>query len=350
MKTVAALSILLALAVSGLSACSNDGVPDEDVAKGVHAETYAVQLPEMKLMDRALKLHWLQEYVTGYAVSDEDDTPAAIRTIPLASSCSLARPAPGSILASVVTDHGNGTTAFYAMDAKDVDEMGKRLADLVRGNRTPALMLAKPDGFLSRIDVVVTETAKPVHLVLASRSGALWNVLTAPGAHLSAVTLISQTTETAVANIAPDVPVSALVGDMAKSCGAIPANEPMQAYPGLRMQIHKAAYPEKELAKMSAAWGSYSSFFLRTYGVSADTVSIGTEALYHVAIGPAPERSEDRVAYKGFKGATIQVTPAALTFYGRFGDYTKARRATAIKTASRLTGGNFQAAMDQAGY
>jgi len=345
MKSLTAVVLLLALA-----GCSNDGVPGEDIAKGVHPETYGVQLPEYKLMDRDLKLHWLQEYVTGYSVPSDGDAPASIRPIALASGCALPKPVAGALLAQVVTGHGNGRSSFYAMDAKDVDDMGRQLAAMVRGNRNPSIMLSKTDGRLSRIDVVVTESSKPVHLVLASRTGALWNVQAAAGARLSGVTLISETSMAAVANLPQGVPMVALTGAAAKQCGAMPAVEPVQEYPGLKMQIFKAAEPEKALSKANAAWAAYNRFFTKTFGQNMGEVSVGTNALYHAAIGPAPAKPEDRVAYRGLAGATLYVTPAALAFYGSEGAYAKARRDAAIQAASRLTGGNFQTAMDQAGY
>jgi hypothetical protein len=218
-KRTFALSCLLVV----LSGCDNDSVPSEDIAKGVHGESYGVQLPEMKLMDCDKKLHWVQEYVTGYSVPGDKDRPAEIRTARAITSCSLPKPAAGSALAQVVTDHGLGQTSFYAMRARDVDYMGPQLAAILTSNRNPSIMLRKTDGILSRIDVIISETEKPVHLVLASRGGALWNVQKAPAAKVSAVTLISETQVTAVANIDANIPVYAITGDVAKRCGAIPA-------------------------------------------------------------------------------------------------------------------------------
>jgi hypothetical protein len=345
MKFIIALPLLVAL-----YSCSNDGIPDDDIAEGVHPESYGVQLPEFKLVDRELKLHWLQEYVTGYGDPSETAAPAAIQPISLATNCSLPKPAPGSMLAHVVTDHGKGRVPFYAMDAASVDYMGKQLAAMVKMNRNPSMMLGKTDGLLYRIDVIVTETSKPVHLVLASRTGALWNIQTAPGVRLSAVTLISQTSMSAVANLDAKVPVSAMTGDIAKQCGAIPAVEPVNAYPGLKMQIHKDYGKEKKIDTVNAAWRKYNTFFTRVYGLGTRSVSVGANALYHAAVGPVPAKPEDRIAYKGLEGATIRMTPATLAFYGSERNYAAARRATAIKSASRTTGGNFEMAMEQAGY
>jgi hypothetical protein len=345
MKALLLLPFLLAL-----TACNNDGVPSGDAAKDVHPETYSVQVRGERLIDKDLKIHWLQEYLAAYAEPTENKRPAAIKTLEKTANCRPPGPRAGSVLAQVLVDHGTRSSPLYAMSSSEVDQMTKTFMSVIRSSRDPDIMLTKTDGMLTAINVIVTETSRPVHLVLAARSATLWNIQKADKAVISGVTLISGAEAAAIANIDPKVPVVALTGAAAKTCGALPAVRPVMEYPGLKMQIFKANHPEKELAKMQTAYQAYNGFFTSAFGQSSTDVSVGAQAIDHAAIGPTPATLEERVPFKGYENTTVYITPAALVTFGTQKEFAAAKRELAIATASRMTGGDYAQIMESAGY
>jgi hypothetical protein len=333
-----------------LTACSGSDIPSESPYKGQNAETYSIQLKRGRTIDSQHLLHWFAEYVSGYQEPDAGKMPTALIALKAATSCQIPRPAPGSKLVQVITWNSKITAPLYVIGEDELEKITKNAMQVVKGGHNPSLALSTPDGQLYAVDVAVTETAQPVHLVLSAQRAVVWNLVADPKAKITGITIISWNNVVALANADPDVPVTVLAGKQAEKCGATPQLMPVKEYPNIRMQLHKANDNDKKWDDKLAKYRDYNRFFKGAFGVDAAEVSIGASIMDHAAVGPVPAGIDARLPFKTLEGVEIRVTPGAFAFYGSEHDYLAAKKDAVIKTASRLSGSDFAEIMRNAGY
>jgi hypothetical protein len=346
MRKLAAAALLPFL----LAACSGSDVPTDSPYKGQSAETFSMQLKRGRTIDKQGMLHWFAEYVSGYQAPVATQAPRAVVTMKPSASCRLPRPAEGSDLVQVITWNSKVYSPLYLITAPEFRKITENVMTVVNFNRNPGLALSKAEGRTQQVDVAVTEIAKPVHLVLASQSPVLWNLIADERAKITGVTIISESDTVALANAAPDLPVAVLSGEQAEKCGAAPALMPVRDYPNIKMTLHKANDNDEKYKKKLDKYEAYNRFFKKQFGVASNDVSIGVSVMDHAVVGPVPPSLEARLPFKTLEGAEIRVSPAAFVFFGNETDYIAAKKADVIKTASKLTGGDFKAILEAAGY
>jgi hypothetical protein len=343
MKHAIVLSTLLFLA-----GCSGGDVPSESPYEGQSAETFSMQLKHFRTIDGEKKLHWFQEYVTGYQEPDASKPPASLAALKTTSTCRLPKPDKDSKLIQIITWNSKKYAPLYSIDSDAFEKITKNVMMVVKGNRSPELALGKREGQLLQVDVAVTEKG-PVHIILASTGPVLWNLVPAEHARITGISIISKNNSVAIANAPADVPVTALAGDSTERCGAIPSLMPVKEYPGVKMQLHRANDNDAKYSEKMAKYSAYNNYFRRQFGVDSDDVSIGVSVMDHAAIGPVPE-PDARVPFKTLEGATIRATPGAFAFYGSEGDYVVAKKAAVISAASKIIGSDYKKVLDGAGF
>jgi hypothetical protein len=342
-KKIVALASVLSLA-----GCGDGGVPTDSPYKGQTAETFSMQLKGQRTIDGGKKLHWFQEYVAGYVKPDAAKLPAALTALDTVSGCKLPQPDKASTLVQAITWNSKTYAPLYLIDDDKLDKITRNVMAVVKGGHNPALALDKREGQLLQVDVAVTES-KPVHIVLASTSEVLWNIVPGPDAKITGISIISRNSAVAVANVPADVPVAAITGKDAERCGALPALMPVKDYPGVKMQLHRANDNDAKYAEKMKKYRAYNSYFRRQFGVDSDDVSIGVSVMNHVAIGPVPGQ-DGRLPFRSLEGAEIRVSPSAFVFFGSEGDYVRAKKEAVTKAASRITGGDYGKVLEGAGY
>ncbi len=165
-------------------------------------------------------------------------------------------------------------------------------------------------------DVVVTETARPVYLVLQADSGRrLWVLHLAPGARLERVVLLGGA-QAGIANLPDGVPVEAMRQTEAEACGlprpSYPLNPGHRFFQALQAGHLSAEEGQEKLAQMQARAAEYEAWFRSAFGVSAAATMAGDWIDGDIAaIGPVPATSEGRAVWAGVDGAAVAVTQDA---------------------------------------
>lgn len=319
--------LLLIATTSLVAACSEAGdIPRGSPYDKQSAESYSLQLGEFRVIDADKELHWFQDYVSGYQKPDPAEGPASIRPIDMATSCTLNKPSPNSRVVQVNTWGGFYRSSLYLLDKKSFDHLATRYESLLQRKAPTGPFLGKVEGELYQVDVAVTEIGEPVHLVLSSRGNILWNIVTAPRARITGMTIITGNAAAALANAPVGVPIQAIAGEMAEKCGVDPALMPVDEYPGIKMQIFQANDNKGKHRKMLEAYNRYNSFFRKQFGVDSDAVSVGVSKMNHAVVGPLPANPNERIPFIAIKDSDVLVTPATFTFFGSYSNYVAAKK------------------------
>ncbi len=189
-------------------------------------------------------------------------------------------------------------------------------------------------------DVAVTETAKPVYLVLQTRNFLrLWNIHLAPGARLERVVLLGGD-EAGVANLPDGVPVEVLRSSEIEACGLptpfYPLNPGALLFQSLDSGVLKPEDAQATLDMIAAKGKAYDDWFRATFGVGADETMAGNWVDNSIAVaGPKPATAEARAFWQPITGSTALVTVDDYLEYAALADQGVdfASRVIAIATA-----------------
>ncbi|WP_068114611.1 hypothetical protein [Tropicimonas marinistellae] len=275
----------------------------------------------------------ISDVIANYHRPLMSEVPGQIRTAEPAEDCRFRAPMSGSRVVGVSSNETAFKAPFYAFKEAELDLLlarqtaaPERVAEtstgtvgVNRGFPTAVLetaSVAAPFRY-SVMDVVVTDTVVPVHLVLQADHGrVLWNVHLARGAKVSGVSLLGGHLP-AVANLPPRVPVQAMDNDAIAACewaragigqptdlektwagsGTLPADSPQ--IDGRAGQISDA-----EMAR----WfdGSLDPH------VEGQRIVTGADTVIAV-VGPVPDAPETRVMHHSLRRARVVMAEADVT-------------------------------------
>jgi len=270
---------------------------------------------------------FLDDLYTWHAPPRVNDLPGEVRSIPTAFDCTPRAPAPGSRVANVFAGPTLQSVSLFAYRTGDLmsfvqarqnqEAASGGMSGLLNAIATapvPTRADATPSQSLqfSLMDVVVTETEMPVHLVLQSPHGrVMWNLSLAPGVELSGVTVLGGDIS-AVSNVPAEVPIDALPAADLSACGVPMAQAPLRSDPifsevdaGLTHPDDAEAVLETRAARV-AAWEAW---FRAQFGTSNRLLRIGYDTASIAAlVGPIPQSAEQRVGYHGFRMRPVHIT------------------------------------------
>lgn len=288
---------------------------------------------------------FLRDIYTWYLYPAVTDEPRAIETLPVQTGCTPTPPVPGARAANIFAGPTLQAVPVYAYTETELTALAEARLARVRANGLGAaptvsdMMVATglggggtiqsvslgsgnlSDPFrFSAMEIVVTETRSPVHLVLQSGEGRImWNLSLAPGARISGVTLLGGTMS-AISNLPEGVPVEVMDAAALADCGLVPTRRPLLSDPLLAGVVDGSVPPDAarpELERHEAAVEAWNVWFEAAFGIRDDATRIGHDVASIAAlVGPVPTAPEARVGYHGFKGRTIWMTPAAGTVRG----------------------------------
>lgn len=307
---------LAALLCAGLLGCS-DAVPTGDPKTGLKPDMRGYFAKPGILVAENDKAHWIQSAVTGYQETTlTSKLPAKVIMQRLGGSCRFRPPNQGEHIGNVHVGGGAMHGPIYTWTQQDVMERAKILIanaqrpdDDRRKFRDDRRVLdAKGDSFRV-VDVVVTETSKPVYLVLQNEFGKiLWNLHLAEGAQLSHVVALG-VNEIAIANLDPGVEVDMVTAATLKSCGVRPWRKMADHWRFVRNAKETPEVHEEAVARNRAAYRSYDRWFKRTFGIQSEEQLVGVERSTHVLVGPLPQDLDKRVPFRPLGGAQVIMTP-----------------------------------------
>jgi hypothetical protein len=256
---------------------------------------------------------FVRDVIDGRRASSSRDSPALVEVIHPMQGCAFTPPSAAAFVGHVSargdTEMALGLATYGDADlANAVRQLGRTYKETGL-RKVPGLAALRFDAF----DVAVTETAKPVYLVLQGNWGnRLWNLHLAPGARLERVVLLGGD-QAGVANLPQGVPVEVMRDAERVACGLPLPSYPLN--PGFMLfQSLEAGHLDPDeaaatLAQIEAQVQKYDQWFQGAFGVSALQSMAGNWVEASIAVaGPVPAMPEGRAVWRSVKGATAQIT------------------------------------------
>lgn len=255
---------------------------------------------------------FIRDVLAGYPADVRQAIPATVITMRPILGCLLTPPQPGSLVGYA---SGSGTSQPMALVSYDDANLATGVADFVERYRKRGIAAPVPgDAFAFQAqDVVVTETATPVYLVLESGGGnRIWNIHLAEGARIERVVLLGGA-QSGVANLDPVVPVEVILDDGLGACGirpAYPLNAGHRLVQPAEAGLAASSGAKAAVAANAEAVAAYDIWFRDAFGVRASEARVGFAAGTVAVIGPTPADAGSEVSYAPIVGADIRTTEA----------------------------------------
>ncbi len=252
------------------------------------------------------------QVIAGYSTRVAGDAPGPAEPLTPRADCRPVPPTAGAMLAHVAIAGDTGLAlALSTYDDADLAHAGQVFVNVYRktGMKNPF----GPAGHAYQaFDVAVTETARPVYLVVEATGGLpLVNLHFAPGARLERVVLLGGN-QMGVANLPPGVPVEAVLSPVLRACGAVPFY-PLNPGHLYFQTVENGAIRADEVAgyeaRQAAAEQAWAQAFRDMFGADAAATLAGNwQGLTLAVAGPVPETPEARAVWTPVKGAPVLLT------------------------------------------
>ncbi|NJM83947.1 MAG: hypothetical protein HC844_17200 [Tabrizicola sp.] len=253
---------------------------------------------------------FIKDVISGYTTRVSTDIPAEITTIRPVSGCNFTPPGEGSVVGHAIAKHSGMRLAMATYSDADLAGAVKTFVAAYRKTglaEDPSTERISYEAY----DVAVTETHKPVYLVLQSGGDNLiWNIHLAPGARLERVVLLGGS-QAGVANVDPVVPVEVLLAEGMSDCGILPAyplNEGHLFFQSLAVGAMSREEASGKLALIEVAVSRYDDWFKGQFRVSAIATRAGWDAGTISVVGPVPMGEEPKAVWAKIDGAKIRTT------------------------------------------
>ncbi len=255
----------------------------------------------------------IADVITGHKTTVDQDIPAEITMIRPISGCKPTPPLSGTAVGHVTAGASGLTLALLTYDDAVLAAAVQEFVDSYR--ETGSMQVPLPAGIAyEAYDVAVTETQRPVYLVLVNpdpRDQRLWNIHLAEGARIERVVLLGGD-HAGVANLDPVVPVEVMSAEGLADCG-IPPAYPLNPGHGLFRDRAGAAGPAKVeaealLARHETDVAVWNGWFRDSFGVESETTRAGFDAGMMSVVGPQPGSADPKAVYAPIQGARIRMT------------------------------------------
>jgi hypothetical protein len=253
---------------------------------------------------------FVRDVVDGYRLASPKDLPAEITTIRPILGCRLTPPLEGSRIGHVTAGAGGAPTALATYTDVDLASAVQAFVDAYRAldEGEPPLPQAPP--FVAQ-DVVITDIAAPVYLVLSARGGdRLWNLHLAPGVRVERVILLGSS-QVGVANLDPLIPVEVILDDGLATCGLDPSY-PASAGTRINLGPDEGGLPAAEASRArdnrARAIAAYDTWFRDSFGVTASASRIGFDLGSVALVGPVPGEGQPKAEHATLAGAKVRIT------------------------------------------
>jgi hypothetical protein len=292
-------SLLAAAAVLAISACEDQSaVPGGNPGSSRLAGPHGAIWPEDAIVG-ANGAAWAQQAIDGYERAGPSAAPARIEPLDT-SSCVMTKPAPDAIVRHVFVEQGAGAPPLFVLP-----QGASAGAEAAR---------------LRVVNVAVTETSAPVHLVLASERSVIWNIVAAPEARVSGVTALSGAS-LGVANAPADARIEALYGEALSRCEVVPARRPQKDW-GLAREARAGGLALARFEARNAQADVYDAWVRKWFGApSAEAPPIAPMSAGAVLVGPMPSSPAGRIPMKALQGATLKLSIDGRLIVGDERDY-----------------------------
>ncbi|MFN3281181.1 MAG: hypothetical protein ACK40I_05880 [Tabrizicola sp.] len=295
------------LSTFGDPATARDGSPEDMLSDG--PDGLEAEGPIAALAGNRPVL--IADVLTGHSTRIAEDIPVEVTTIRPISGCKPTRPTGEALVGHVTAGTSGLNTALLTYGDADLADAVQVFVNSYRQTGSGTVS-AQGELAYEAYDVAVTETARPVYLVLVNFHGhRIWNIHLAEGARIERVVLLGGD-QAGVANLDPVIPVEVMPADALAACGLAPAYplnpghrffEVLTSGPGSYRQEAETKY-----AAMQEATRAWNTWFRDTFGVSAEATRAGFDAGMVSVVGPVPGEAGHMAVYAPIEGARIRTT------------------------------------------
>ena len=342
-------ALLLALMGFFLAACEEETetFPRGEPHKRVGGSLRGYKVPNNVIMGSNLSFYWAQQALSNFRNVADNDLPGAIEIMPVNQGCQFPLPETADKIAHVQIGYSNVGAPVYAFTDKSIHHSAVKFIEkyVKDKGRKPKLKNTHRRYYanghkMGIVNVVIMEHTNPVYLVLTSQASVIWNIQKHVNTRISRVAIIAGG-NAGIANLGPEVPVTALVKTRLKGCNAQVHRMPLPHW-SFYKNSSSGNYKDKILLKNIKDANDYSRWFVKSFSQNARKGAVGDFVVGHVLVGPIPASLEARIPYKPLKGATLKLTTEDHVFaspnkYYR-AEYTKLVEAE----ANRLANGSLQ--------
>lgn len=297
-------AILFSSMIFGLAACggggSPSGAPDGPKFASIRGYEYDDNVVKMS----SGELLWAETILKDYKKKRRSSGDVVLKTL-TQTGCKLPRLTPNEHAIQTVTiEESHLDSPIYVLD----DEMYKEgVAQLIKRYKETGRIVglgpqySRPTA-VGLVNVVVTETSKPVFLVLSARRQTLWNIHPAEGVTIDKIVILSNEPN-GLANVPDGAEVFALMGEKAtERCKIIPARRPEDHWDLMEGYTRNStSYKADRVRESIKAGNAFYNVLDRNYDVR-DYGIIDASRLSHVLVGPKPDK---KVTYQSLNNATI---------------------------------------------
>lgn len=261
-----------------------------------------------------------QAFLTGFPGHGTPVPPSSVLMMEPSSACAGPPPSPPEVLVDLRVDRGAAPAGLATLN--DAELMAETLDWLRRAKRPGAVRDLPPEVAalhpLTRVDVAVTRTGAPLHLVLQSRDGGvLWALHKAPGVRIARITVVGASASGLV-DPDPGVPVRFVaVGEGSRDC---PLPNADAAFAG--------AVGDAERSARRGADGEGDAI-IRAYRSSPSLMRIG----------PVPDVPAKRAVYREAAGRPVLLARSDHAFAAAPPEARAAARAMQAKLIAAAAGG-----------
>ena len=336
------------LCMFGLTGCSEvkpapraDAIPSGDPKEDRDGEFRGFIYKKATMVGARDTFRWAQTALSGYRNAGENDFPSAIKSLP-AAKCKFAAPADADLVRHVHIGAATQRAPVFAYSNEDIASQAKYfIGRYIKADGKYRVKVRKGinGGSAMRVaNVIVTETDAPVYLVLSGQFKTLWNIQKAPGATISAITVVGDDTQ-GVANAPEGTLITAVTGKWMEKCKVEPARMPRDDWRyvknvgGMKSQ-HEALREDVKLAN------AYQSWLRRSFKLRSTPGSIGAYGISNVLVGPPPGTLAERVPYKPIKDAVVMLTRNDHVFAANQEVYGQRFSKLVMTAAKRAAGGD----------
>ena len=337
------LKTALAMVLTGLLtiACSEqDKVPERKITtKDLVSKLRGYLVPKGIVYMPDYKIAWIQQVATGYSKNASLLTPGKLKVVASRSQCTFTKPLKGELVQHFYGASSGQPTKVYNYSNARVRKYAKKYIKSYKA-RGPVIArngIYQPSS-MRLTDIFVTETAKPVYLVLSSGFNIIWNIQPAAKAKIARIVIIGGR-QTGYVNAPEGVPVEILTGKNMTRCGVQPAREPQDHW-GFIRNAKEMGGMEDVVKKNYRYFNRYATWLRKAIGGAAVTKMFDVNKASHALIGPLPASLDQRIAYKSIKGKPVSVTATGYLLVTTKKDFKKRFKEKVIKLATKMVGGD----------
>ena len=296
--------------------CSESSIPNKPSSENVNYGLYGARYhsPAVTVKDHK-NSYWAQELVEDYKAPRFSNAPALFTPTQNNFLCELPRPSNQDHLVFVEIGSGSVELPLYFLEHSDV-ERARNPREFPLGIR---YFVERSD--VHQVNVYVTETDKPVYLMLASSSSTLWSLHLAAGVRLDGVAIIGNEAQ-ALAHLLENIPVNFVVNDESqRECGTHvyrPVNETWTML--IKLDRKHGGEGFKHTLRETKDGHEHFHDWLYWHVGSPDVV-ISAETTSHVLVGPKPSV---RIPYHSLKDTEVLYTPNVKPIWGDESDALRA--------------------------